>query len=350
MIDFFKTSSIKKLIGDYIYEIKVDGIEEPFKRNRNLFIRMLLSDMQKNGEHWDEYTQFNIVNIRGQIQVYLEDRMVNDDELDIILAIFFRFITEMEFNQKDGVFLELERVRNFIIEHHGDFSAMARQHIFYALHRMPFDLFRSRYNSDDIQHFIAAAKAEGSLKNKITEWNNKIEEQTKKVEGLSKILEEQEVAYNFVGLYKGFHNLSRAKRVEAKTALCNTRVFGFLAIMPLVFEAIMLTINSNGAWFDAFRIALIPSFALTFILVYYFRVSLSSYQSIKSQIVQIELRKSLCTFIQNYSTYAEKMKDKESLRKFENVIFSNIMPSEDKIPSTFDGIEQIAKLIESVKK
>ena len=67
--------------------------------------------------------------------------------------------------------------------------------------------------------------------------------------------------------------------------------------------------------------------------------------------MQIELRKSLCQFIQSYSDYSSEIRENnpEALSKFEDVVFSNIMLSDDKIPSTFDGIEQIASLINALK-
>ncbi len=94
-----------------------------------------------------------------------------------------------------------------------------------------------------------------------------------------------------------------------------------------------------------------PASAITLVLLYYFRISLATYNSIRAQLMQIELRKSLCQFIQDYSKYSSAISKENAglLSKFEDVIFSNIMTSEDKIPSTFDGLEQIATLIKAVK-
>ncbi|MGP1190579.1 hypothetical protein ACJ8KY_23530, partial [Serratia sp. CY54781] len=70
-----------------------------------------------------------------------------------------------------------------------------------------------------------------------------------------------------------------------------------------------------------------------------------------SQINQIELRKSLCMFIQNYVEYSKTMKSggNNTLDKFENVIFSNILMSDEKLPSTFDGLDSIASIIKEIK-
>ncbi|MEQ9945254.1 hypothetical protein [Pectobacterium aroidearum] len=312
----------------------------------------IINEMLKNQKDWDELSPFNIKEMGGELSSRLMHFEPGNYDIDYIFSILFRFLMEVHFNKDNILADDAIKAKEFVINRKETFNEVAQRQINYAIHEMPFSIIRHNFQGDDIQLFIKAAKSEKSINESMTAREERIRLQLGRVEALKATLDEQENAFNFVGLHKGFHNLSRTKRVEAKAALFNTRLFGFLTIIPLIFEAIVLTVNSNGTWFDAFRIALIPAFALTFLLVYYFRISLSNYQSIKSQIVQIELRKALCTFIQKYSEYAREMKDNDSnsLDKFESIIFSNIMPSEDKIPSTFDGIEQIAKLIESIKR
>ncbi|OOF25714.1 hypothetical protein BZJ18_10915, partial [Salinivibrio sp. IB872] len=89
-----------------------------------------------------------------------------------------------------------------------------------------------------------------------------------------------------------------------------------------------------------------------FISIYYFRVVLFNYRAVKNQLLQIELRKTLCRFIQSYSTYSSEIRKKDSdlLVNFEKVIFSGISSGEGEIPSTYDGIEQLARLVKSLKQ
>nr|WP_202819706.1 hypothetical protein [Thaumasiovibrio occultus] len=67
--------------------------------------------------------------------------------------------------------------------------------------------------------------------------------------------------------------------------------------------------------------------------------------------MQLELRQTLCQFIQSYADYAKEIKAKDgaSLEKFENLIFSGILADSDKVPSTFDGLEQIGAMLKSIK-
>lgn len=75
------------------------------------------------------------------------------------------------------------------------------------------------------------------------------------------------------------------------------------------------------------------------------------FRSIKSQLLQIELRNAMCQFVQAYADYAKDINDKSpgTLEKFESIVFSNIYTEEKNIPSIFDGFEKIAKVIKPDK-
>ncbi|WP_323641364.1 hypothetical protein [Pectobacterium carotovorum] len=351
MDEFFKIKETKTLIQRKIVSISEVISGGDFKASRSYYCTVILKSMFSNADDWDKYTSFNIREMSGNLNELLEFGGTDDNSLNILFSTLFRFLMEYSFKIDFELGPPLSEVKFFAIKERGEFNGTALTRIDFSINILPFYLMREKYQSDDVKHFIKAAESEGSMKELMTSWNKKIETQTKKVEALSTILERQEIAYNFVGLSKAFNNLLIIKRVESRNALAYVIILATLALLPLASEFFYFLSIKDDVKIDQSKLALlIPAVSITAIMVYYFKVSLSNFQSIKSQVVQIELRKSLCTFIQNYSEYAEDMKDKESLRKFENVIFSNIMPSEDKIPSTFDGVEQIAKLIESVKK
>lgn len=91
---------------------------------------------------------------------------------------------------------------------------------------------------------------------------------------------------------------------------------------------------------------------LELLLLYFFRVALHNFRSIKAQLLQIELRMTLCQFVQSYAEYAKSARDGSSglLERFEQVVFSGIVTDENSIPSTFDGFDQIANLFDKLKK
>ncbi|WP_233964322.1 hypothetical protein [Pectobacterium versatile] len=353
MGDFFNDNSTKKLIESYEKKLSALTPNGEFEKERNEYMLTILNSMRNGALEWDKFTHYN----RRIIGDYFKNELKNESRnemsnymIDLMFSSLLRFLMEFCFYNKVDVGENLIHAFAFAVKNKDKFSETTQEQIEYAKNLMPFLLLKECYQGDDVQDFIKAAEAEKKLKTRMDYWEGKIEEQTERVEALSTILERQEIAYNFVGLSKAFNNLLIIKRVESRNALAYVIILAILTLLPLVSEFFYLLSAKEGTSIDQSKLVLlIPAVSITAIMIYYFRVSLSNFQSIKSQVVQIELRKSLCAFIQNYSEYAENMKDKESLRKFENVIFSNIMPSEDKIPSTFDGIEQIAKLIESVK-
>lgn len=86
--------------------------------------------------------------------------------------------------------------------------------------------------------------------------------------------------------------------------------------------------------------------------LFFYRVALINKNSIKSQILQIDLRQTLCQFIESYSDFSADLKNKNehTLKKFEDLIFSGLVASDDKLPTTFDGVNQLSSLFKDIKK
>ncbi|OOR92660.1 hypothetical protein B0183_04825 [Glaesserella parasuis] len=183
-----------------------------------------------------------------------------------------------------------------------------------------------------------------------------INEKQEKVQQLAKQLEEQKTAFNFVGLSQGFENLLSQKRYAKWTSFTIMSIFCILLIVLPIFFLGGRFLNwfheYNIQWKDIGWEQMLPVLGLELILIYFFRVVLNHYNSIQTQIMQLELRQSLCQFIQSYADYAKEIKEKDgaSLEKFENLIFSSILSSPDKVPSTFDGLEQLSNFLKEIKK
>lgn len=174
------------------------------------------------------------------------------------------------------------------------------------------------------------------------------------IEEIQKSLEEQKSEYNFVGLSNGFRALREQKKKELDWQ--NGAYYILMAI-------IILLIISKSVWsanylvsnnFDSpvFIIVTISTVLFLFILLYFFRISLVNVKSIKSQILQIDLRLTLCQFIHNYDSDTKDLREgmKESFERFESVIFAPIVATEDQMPATFDGLEQLTGLLNSFNR
>ena len=197
--------------------------------------------------------------------------------------------------------------------------------------------------------------------NKLHEHQDLIEEENRKnillkkdIMEIQETLNNQKSEYNFVGLSNGFRTLKEQKKKELNWQ--NGAYYGLMTI-------IVLLIISKSVWsanylisnnFDSpiFIMITISTVLFLFILLYFFRISLVNVKSIKSQILQIDLRLTLCQFIHNYDSDTKELREgmKESFERFESVIFAPIVATEDQIPATFDGLEQLTGLLSSFNK
>lgn len=189
----------------------------------------------------------------------------------------------------------------------------------------------------------------GTLDGELQVFDKDITKLKNDVDQLELSLKKQKTAFNFVGLSEGFENILK-KKTRAKWTS-----FVLLSLITLSMFTILgyyrnTLPNEPTEIFDFWKFSM-PYLGLEFILLYLFRVVLKHYNSIQTQIMQIELRQSLCQFIQSYADYAKEIKEKDgaSLDKFENLIFSSIVSTSEQVPSTFDGLEHITNLIKSAK-
>jgi hypothetical protein len=156
--------------------------------------------------------------------------------------------------------------------------------------------------------------------------------------------------YNFVLLSKAFSNLLQAKRSElSKNKTTTNRLFTFLAFIPLlvlinhIFGFYKVEINIDAIAYY------LPILSLEVLVFYYMRLYYIEGRTIKTQILQIEQRLSLCEFIHDYVETKNKTgADKDSWSLFEKLIFSPIQLSSENIPSLLDGASAVAEVVGKV--
>lgn len=178
------------------------------------------------------------------------------------------------------------------------------------------------------------------------EMQKSVDEKLEKVEQLSDTLENLKQGFNFVALSDGFSRMLNEKKSSKKWIL---RLLFLIAVIISAIPTYKF-FSDGGINLTWQQIAI--SAGLELVLIYFFRVVLFHYRTVQTQIMQLDLRLSLCQFIQSYAEYAKEIKtnDKDALDKFENLIFSSILSSDEKIPSTFDGLEQLNSLIKQFKQ
>lgn len=335
---------------------------------------------------WDNYTKLNIGLYGEQFLDCIKkvtNTSVNNDQISPHIQKLYlsslRFFFEIDFMLKEGeeehegfkksfsgMNIKKEAVSNTINEF---FDDEFKLELLYIINSTPFLITKNLFHSEQIKLFstfdekrltaeetlnnIASSKDE--ITKKISDFQIKLEQKEQTVENLQATLDKQETAFNFVGLYKGFNELAKRKQKEATNTFCFLIVLAF-SLIALPLSAMISIYNPNdisqSPAISTHLLNLLPLISLEIILLYFFRVVLHNYKSIKAQVLQVELRQTLCQFIQNYADYSKEIKkdDPAVLEKFENLIFSGIISDAENLPSTFDGMDQITKLLSSLKR
>ncbi len=344
----------KGVLNDFLARLRREETHSAFDRGRNDTLRIIVEFMVRQPKEWDELCPVNISFIGDNfIQVLsAQDRELSKSLLDSIATMCFRFLLELDLSTQSFLDRELEYAKNFVIQNADTFSPDEKIQIDYALRSMPIAVCKRAMNIipfEDLKEFNHSFATAKLFKEN---WDQELSEKEEQISKLKNVLERYKTAFNFVGLYDGFDELAKEKMKEKGSVLCWLRVLGVLAIVPIIAEPLYINFYRIEPVSMQDLSLIIPTISAVIILVYYFRVLLFNYKSVKSQLIQIELRKTLCRFIQSYADYSGKLKGQspEALDKFERIVFSEIVADEGNLPATHDGIEQIGKTIKELMK
>ncbi|HDC4575200.1 TPA: hypothetical protein O8U26_000038 [Enterobacter cloacae] len=175
---------------------------------------------------------------------------------------------------------------------------------------------------------------------------NEAESSKGDLQGYCDKLTEYKGDFNFVLLSKAFSNLLSAKKNEFKENSRVTRYFIFVLILIPALVFLNHVFNLYEVKIDVTAIAYyLPIFSLELLIFYFMRLYYIEGKAIKTQMLQVEQRLSLCEFIHDYvETKNKSSADKESWVLFEKLIFSPIQLSSENIPSLLDGAATVAEL------
>ena len=292
-----------------------------------------------------------------------EDNTYRLHRLALYLVIYVREITfrnNYRMDQGSNFYFLNELVRDnrhefierskWCVDLFDDLPTLIMQEEFHSEHAIALS---SAIQSADISKVEEFIRTRDETVSKIDTWNSEFEAKKAAVEILKDKLDTYETGFNFVGLYQGFSALKKEK-VDLVPSL-EKRFTGLAAgivIIPIL-ELIWVLFNykSLNTNLGILGFIALPTISIIIILFYFLRISLIDLKSLKSQIMQLELRMTLCQFIQSYAEKSKELKEhnKEGFEKFESLIFSSIVSSDDKIPSTFDGMEQLFSLLKNFK-
>ena len=357
---FFAKESNRKILNEFLKKEFSRDVADKTMKMRLEASEQVIQSMYNVSEKWDEKCKFNIKSIGHNLINHINAFDHKDQlQIDWIYAYIYRFLCEFEFMIKKGYELDqyLSRTKSQIEHDESAMDSRVHWNIQYAQTTMLGHIFKDMISSEDVDLYRHVIKTLEEAKTHKEQWdkeleskNSQLEAQKAEVEKLRDNLREQEHGFNFVGLDKGFSNLSKQKTKEAFWLFCSLFVMGIILTLPLIasiFPSILMFLGINTILDSTNWITFLPIMSMEVILIYFFRIILINHRSVKAQIIQIELRKTLCQFIQSYVKYSSKIqeKDKATLEKFEKLIFSGILSNPENIPSTFDGMEQISKLL-----
>lgn len=321
-------------------------------------LAQIIDLMISNAEKFDEYASLNAEWIGqgfiGEIKNYFA--LQAEKRPGAIRSIFtsaYRFLCELEFTQPGEPSFEVRKVMNFVHDNLEGFGGNDRQQLVYAAYTMPAQVAKKLIGHPsiaDFRNFSDTVEASRKLKEK---WDAELDERQKLLEGLTENIKKTTSEYNFVGLVHGFKGLKQKKETERRDSFISLIFVGcaMLALPLLQINFVMERLAQIEEHKATLVYSLPTIIAVEIVLLYFFRVVLGQFRSVKAQLLQVDLRISLCQFIESYAEYVSKLREKDSsaLVKFEALIFSGLVTEESGIPSTFDGAEQIASIIRSIR-
>ncbi|MCX9118031.1 hypothetical protein [Providencia rettgeri] len=308
---------------------------------------------------------------------------VGDDEIKYLIVIYLflmRFLIEYTYRKYDDPYIE--RMVYAIDDYHSfdfiykniDIYRVKVQYLYIKNVFFPKLSSRDIQNVDskvnnfkiNVENIDLAISRSGEILNKYNElksidndyfdkFKNKLKEISQELESgiLSKvaIIEDLDKKVNHTndnltlkGLSEAYSLLGTEKNKE-KIKASRVLKWSILSVfVPLIIRLMTLPFDVNYSIYGY-----ILTGTATLIFIYYFRVALINYNSIKAELNQINLRTTLCMFIQGYVEFSQRNDNHDSLSKFESLIFSNIVSDDKNIPTTLDGLDQLAKLISALK-
>ena len=355
MNELFSKDTTKLLLTNIEKKISLLEASDDFEISRNDGISLIIRSMISIPTFWDKSCQINISWIGNY---FITDLSKKEQELtkaflDDIFSMCFRFSYEFYLSVKAPLKEELEKIHHFALNNLQLFDEKIKDQIEFAVREMPIRILKQLLNDSGIENLANFNTLTSKAEKLKLNWDKEINDKTNVVKNLKNSLNSYEKAFNFVGLHEGFADLAADKLIELKKNGLWLRILSVIVILPIITELVVIYSNINDieSVKNGLLVSVFPTLSLVAISVYYFRVLLFNHKSVKSQLLQIDLRKTLCRFIQSYADYSKdiKAKDKDSLAKFENIIFSGIIMDGGNLPSAYDGLEQIAKIVKSAK-
>lgn len=151
-------------------------------------------------------------------------------------------------------------------------------------------------------------------------------------------------------LSKAFQTLKVEKKGQLNLPLIAMAVCAGLVLLAVCIEVFLL-FSMAGETDTPWYLMLGKSVSFLFvalILIYFFRVALNQYNAIRNEMLQLEMRESLCQFIPAYREFTKF--DDCNVEDFARHIFSPLQATKETTPHPMDSMNSVLQLVNEAKK
>lgn len=307
--------------------------------------------MVRYPSYFDDLCSFNIAGIG--VKFIEEVRGFDFDDrhgVEIVFSSCYRFLMEYQITSPDNISDEFRTVLYNIDYNSLNLTPSTASQVRYAGYQMIVGVVKNYLHHPKMVDLKELPGLLEKAKSEKEEFKEDYSQRKTKVDELKDALDSYQDAFNFVGLHKGFGELKKRKEKEKERGAVLMGTLVVLMLLPFIIKFVVLVAVDDVIAMGVDSYVLLVGFEL--LLMYFFRIILHNFKSVQAQLLQIDLRMTLCQFIQSYTKYAKEIKDQDAdlLVRFEQVVFSGIVNSDDSIPSSFDGLDQLSKIISNFKK
>jgi hypothetical protein len=250
--------------------------------------------------------------------------------------------------------MELRSFMSFTERREEELPRSIKDRLTYARQFLPITILKSILNNNEFSNLKNIESYSKNINKQFDEWDGKVASRQQDANRLGELFKKHANDFNFSGLHEGFSDMAKRINKELLLSQIGLAIFGALLFVPSAIELsyFIPKLEAKEALSNPVLIASgVGTITLTLLVLYFFRIALRKADSCRAQLMQIHLRMSLCRFIQPYTDYSKDVRGNhtETFSKFESLIFSGIVGTTEKIPSTFDGLEQITSLAKSLR-
>lgn len=328
-------------IQDYADALSGVSFENELDLQRAELVKRGLQAVLSNLDEYDEYTTLTASYVGDRFDTLTKAKSVTPESIKRLLSILARFAREATLKRK-GWTSEERDVLDYFLSPANPLEGDELLEADYLKTSLPGSLLDQALGRIESAEKKAKSTSE-SIERQVGDVEQRISGHRAE---LKKIAEK----YNFVGLADAFRQLIRSKELEKWVNFAGLVVLGVLSLGPLLLYFFSTNDSPvlqgfSGGWTPAIAVKIAAGLGYEVLMLYFFRIVLRNYVVTRHQLTSLQMRLSLCSFIEGYIEFAKKMGQVRALETFETFVFAPLSADISGVPTTIEGLEQITPLI-----